>query len=109
MLRIGCSLAYHDGSSVPSLFYLSSTPKVYESATGLSEHLKVLSSPHWWNGMALIRGMVILGIEPRMVNHGTKKGRGDNQLHQHSARTALLLSSRVYIGWDSDQISDPLR
>ena len=104
MLRVGCSLAYHEGSSVPSPFYLSSTPKVYETATGLSEHLKVLSSPHWWNGMALSRGMVILWIEPRMVNHGTKKGRGDNQLHQHSARAALLLTSRVYMVWDSDPL-----
>ena len=59
---------------------------------------------HWWNGIALSRGMVIRWIEPPMVTHGTKMGRGDKELHYYSARVALLLPSRVYMVSGSDPL-----
>ena len=104
MQRIGSSIAYHEVSSVR----MSLLPIVHP--IGIRVRYRALRASqgavltHWWNGMALSRGMVIRWIEPPMVNHGTKKGRGDNELHHYSARAALLLTSRVYMVSDSDPL-----
>ena len=52
--------------------------------------------------MALSRGMVIRGFEPRVDNHGTKKGRGVKPLSKLCEDTLLGLTSRVYMcgSWD---------
>ena len=47
--------------------------------------------------MALSRGMVIRGFEPRVDNHGTKKGRGVKPLSKLCEDTLLGLTSRVSI------------